>query len=126
LLTLENAASSGYGIPAEIYDIGVGWDPHPEINHLLFLARQAGIGPRSALELGCGTGRLLGALRKVVPDVCGIELSPAMAKWACKRTGNRIVVGDMANFAFGRRFDLIYTSANTIRHVLSDEALQHG
>jgi hypothetical protein len=35
-----------------------------------------------------------------------------------------ILVGHMGDFGLGRRFDLIYTSANTIRHVLTDEDVE--
>jgi SAM-dependent methyltransferase len=114
---------AGYSIPAEMYDIAVGWDPQPEIQRLLLLARQAGVAPGSALELGCGTGRLLRALRREVPELCGIELSRSMAALARARDAGAILVGDMSDFALGRRFDLIFSSANTIRHVLTDDAI---
>ena len=113
----------GYDISPEVYDIGAGWDPRPEVNRLLFLARQAGVQAASVLELGCGTGRLLGHLSKVVPCVCGIELSPKMAEFARSRSGSEIFVQDMSGFALQRRFDLIFTSANTIRHVLDNAAI---
>jgi SAM-dependent methyltransferase len=116
--------TAGYTVPPGIYDVAVGWNPQPEITRLLFVARQAGVTPAGALELGCGTGRLLPALRREVPDVCGIELSPAMAELARSRCAAEICVGDMSDFALGRRFDLLFSSANTIRHVLSDAAIR--
>ena len=119
----HSAAACGYGFPPDVYEIACGWDPRPEIERLLFLARQAGVQPQSALELGCGTGRLLRTLRQTVPDVCGIELSPAMARWGRASGVGEILDGDMSDFALGRRFDLIFTSANTIRHVLTDDAI---
>ncbi len=123
--TPHETKNTGYGIPPEIYDVGVGWDPQPEIDRLLLLTRQAGVEPRSALELGCATGRLLQPLRKSVPDAWGIELCSTMAQFARKRNAGEIIVGDMADFALGRGFDLIFTSANTIRHVLTDATLGH-
>jgi SAM-dependent methyltransferase len=119
----SNAENVGYTVPAEVYDLAVGWDPQPEVNRLLFLARQVGVEPHSALELGCATGRLLAVLKKSVPDVCGIELSATLAGFARDRGAGRIVVGDMASFELNRTFDLVFTSANTIRHVLSDTAI---
>jgi SAM-dependent methyltransferase len=119
----SDADEPGYRLPPEVYEIACGWDPQPEIERLLFLARQAGVQPRSALELGCGTGRLLRALAQIVPDVCGIELSPAMACWGRASGVGEILEGDMSDFTLGRRFDLVFTSANTIRHVLSDDAI---
>jgi SAM-dependent methyltransferase len=106
-----------------VYDIALGWDPQPEVNRLLFLARQSGVAPSSALELGCGTGRLLPALCEAVPDVAGLELSPAMAEFAQTRSRAHIVVGDMGNFALERTFDLVFTSANTLRHVHTPQAI---
>lgn len=116
----ENA---GYAVPPDVYDLAVGWDPQPEIDRLLLLARQFGVEPRSVLELGCGTGRLLKSLRASVLDVWGIELSPTLARFARDRGAGEIVVGDMTDFALDRAFDLIFTSANTIRHALSDTAI---
>ena len=116
-------SGAGYAVPPDIYDIGFGWDPQAEIERLLFLARQAGVEPRCALELGCGTGRLLHALRPVVPAVCGIELAAGMAAAGHDRGVPEIVVGDMTDFVLARRFDLIFTSANTIRHALSDDVI---
>lgn len=140
---LSDAAYDGCTIPPEVYEIGLGWDPAPEIDRLLFLARQSGLSVRSALELGCGAGRLLAAFPGDVGYLCGIELSSAMADLARRRlsqTGRAvaqsvpdggsqagpseaIIAGDMTDFELNRKFDLIYTSANTIRHVSDDEAL---
>lgn len=113
----------GCAIPPEVYEIGFGWDPGPEVERLLFLAREQGVEPNNALELGCGAGRLLSALRERVPTVCGIELSDAMAERARRVADVEIITGDMSNFSLGRTFDLIYTSANTIRHVLEIHAI---
>ena len=115
--------NTDYGIPPEIYDVGVGWDPQPEINRLLFLLRQIALPPRSALELGCATGRLLLPLRESVPEVFGIELSPSMAARARQHGLENIIIGDMTSFSLDRRFDLIFTSANTIRHALTNDAI---
>ena len=118
---MNSENDDGYQIPPEVYDIGVGWDPAPEVERLLLLARQHGVEPRSALELGCGTGRLLRALRDRVSEVAGIELSLAYAEFARRNGVANVQVGDMTRFDLERRFDLIFTSANTIRHLLDDD-----
>jgi SAM-dependent methyltransferase len=120
---MPKTQSAYYAVPPDVYDLAVGWDPQPEVNRLLLLTRQAGVQPRSALELGCGTGRLLQALRASVLDVWGIELSPALAGFARDRGAGEIVVGDMTDLALDRAFDLIFSSANTIRHALTDTAI---
>ncbi|RMF72648.1 MAG: class I SAM-dependent methyltransferase [Planctomycetota bacterium] len=116
-------AYCGCSIPPDVYAIAFGWDASPEIERLLGLARDVGVEVRSALELGCGTGRLLAALRTRVPDVCGIELQTDMAEAARRHSGAEIAACDMTSFALGRTFDLIYTSANTIRHITSPDAI---
>jgi SAM-dependent methyltransferase len=110
-------------IPPEVYDLAFGWDPTPEIERLLLGCRSAGLTPGSALELGCGTGRLLRALAPRIPDLCGLDLSPEMIAYARGRTAATLAVADMSRFSLGRQFDLIYTSANTIRCVTEPDAL---
>lgn len=122
-MDLSSVQSDSYGVPPEIYAVGVGWDPRPEVDRLLFLARQAGIEPQSVLELGCATGRLLAPLAEICPCVCGIDLHPPFIEDARRHVRADFLVGDMTDFQLGRRFDLIFTSANTIRHVLTDDAI---
>jgi SAM-dependent methyltransferase len=124
-------AYEGCSIPPDIYDIAFAWDPRPEVERLLFLAGECGVAPRSALELGCGTARLFPSLAERVGDLAGIELNPEMAALAEQRLhippleGRcNITRGDMSSFSLGRQFDLIYTTANTIRHVLTLSAIQ--
>jgi len=114
---------AGCTIPPQVYDVAFGWDPAPEINRLLVLSREHGVAPRSALELGCGTGRLLAALRVHADVTHGIELNPQMAALARQNSGATIHVGDMSDFDLARQFDLIYASANTIQNVRDDGAI---
>lgn len=115
-------------IPPDVYEIAFGWDPTLERDRFLALAGHAPIS--AALELGCGAGRLLPAMAERVDRVVGIELSPAMAARARTRLADsglasrcRVDVGDMSRIAFDGEFDLVYSSANTIRHVLDDAAV---
>jgi SAM-dependent methyltransferase len=102
-----------------VYDIAFGWDPGPEIERLLFGCRGVGVEPRSALELGCGTGRLLRALAGRGPAVWGVDLDLAMVTYARTHSPHpeNLVVADMSDFALGQTFDLLYASANTLRCV---------
>ncbi len=123
----HGSAAGACAIPPHVYDIAFSWDPTPEINRLLHLAREHSRGPTSALELGCGAGRLLAALAPHCARRAGIELSPEMAALARTRSAADIVVGDMCapprDPALDEPFDLVYCSANTIRHALSPEAI---
>lgn len=115
---------AGCAISPEVHSIGFGWDPQPEVNRLLHLARAGGVNARSALELGCGTGRLLESVRAAVPEVVALDLSRAVVEFARSRSRAEIIVANMSDFSLNRRFDLIYASANTIRHVCGLSAVQ--
>jgi SAM-dependent methyltransferase len=61
------------------------------------------------LEVGCGTGNVLRALRKACPDgrVVGLELWFDGLRFAQQRSAGPLVQGDVRNCPFGKPFDLI-------------------
>jgi len=119
-----NGTYEGYAVPPSVYEVGFDWDASPEVDKLMLLARSHGVQPKSALELGCGVGRLVRALRQRVGYVCGIDLSSDMVNQGLACEGDiDLKVGDMSDFNLARRFDLIHTSANTVRHVTTDAAI---
>jgi SAM-dependent methyltransferase len=61
------------------------------------------------LEVGCGTGNVLRALRQACPDgkVVGLELWFDGLRFAQQRSPGPLVQGDVRNCPFGRPFDLI-------------------
>ncbi|MFN0135612.1 MAG: class I SAM-dependent methyltransferase [Phycisphaerae bacterium] len=110
-----------YMLPTDVYELATSWSPQPEIDRLLHLCREAGVTPLSALELGCGAGRLMRALRDRGVGACGIDLSEPMIARA-KAAGLDAHLADMSDFNLQRTFDLIYVSANTIRHITDGDA----
>jgi SAM-dependent methyltransferase len=83
------------------------------------LARQAA-GP--VLELGCGTGRVLGAIAGDGLRCTGIDASPEMLDVLRARVGERIarVHGDMRTFDLGaERFALIFSAFRAFQHLLT-------
>lgn len=115
-------------IPPDVYEIAFGWDPALERDRFLALAAHDPV--TAALELGCGAGRLLPAMAERVDRVVGIELSPAMAARAGTRLAEaglanrcRVDAGDMSCIAFDGEFDLVYSSANTVRHVVDNAGI---
>lgn len=121
------AANEYTPIPPEVYAAATAWDPELERETFLVVAREEGVEPRSVLELGCGTGRLLAAWQAVDIAAVGVELSDAFAAFGRAR-GLPILAGDMRTLdakrfedanAPGPPFDLAYASANTIRHLLT-------
>ena len=61
------------------------------------------------MEVGCGTGNVLRILRQAFPDgmVIGLELWFAGLQQARKRSTGPLVQGDIRQFPFSRRFDVI-------------------
>lgn len=81
---------------------------------------------RIALEIGCGTGMVLGALAKISPDlrVVGTELHPTGLKFARKRLGNRaeFVQMDARRIEARSTFDVI-GAFDVLEHIAEDEAV---
>ena len=71
--------------------------------------------PRSALDFGCGVGRLLLPLARRCDEVTGVDVSPSMlaeARRNCDATGAkgvRLVQGDDALSNVRGSFDLIHS-----------------
>ena len=61
------------------------------------------------LEVGCGTGNVLRALRQACPEgaVVGLELWFDGLRFAQQRSTGALVQGDVRNCPFGKPFDLI-------------------
>lgn len=94
----------------------------------LGLARAA---PGPALELGCGTGRLLAPLAREGIEVTGLDLSKAMlseAKRQLKREPKDVrkritlVQGDMTDFALESQFGLVFIAFRSFMMLDTPEA----
>jgi SAM-dependent methyltransferase len=89
-------------------------------NHRQFLKRPAR--GRTLLDLGCGTGSLLGAARSNGYHVTGIDFDPNAIETARKRLGSDDVhLGSISDFREahpGRQFDVV-TAFEVIEHVES-------
>lgn len=94
----------------------------------LGLARAA---PGPALELGCGTGRLLAPLAREGIEVTGLDLSKAMlaeAKRQLKREPKPVrkrvtlVQGDMTDFALESQFGLVFIAFRSFMMLDTPEA----
>jgi SAM-dependent methyltransferase len=107
---------------AELYDSYVGLD---DVSFWESAAQEAGT---TALELGCGTGRLLIPLARAGLHVTGLDITPAMLavarrKATCEtsevRECVRLAEGDMTDFSLGRRFDFIYLPSRNLQALLT-------
>lgn len=89
---------------------------------------EAARGASSALELGCGSGRVLLALAEAGLEVTGVERDEGMLEGARARLARAprevaervtLVRGDMARFDVGRRFDRVVAPFSSIYCLLS-------
>ncbi len=89
-------------------------------------ARKAG----SALELGCGTGRVLIPIAEAGVEIVGLDLAPSMLTAAREKVAKlpaetqrrvQLVQGDMREFALDRRVPLVTIPYRAFLHLLTVE-----
>jgi SAM-dependent methyltransferase len=86
------------------------------VNHIFEVIRQRidpDFAPRTALEFGCGPGRMVVPISGQVPEVTAVDVSPAMlaaaAAAAARNSRSNIVFQTLGEFlASGRSFDFIH------------------
>lgn len=93
-----------------------------------FYAEEAKRTGGPALELGCGTGRVLIPVAEAGAEVVGLDSSPAMlSKLRDKLLGLpeevrariRVLEGDMRDFDLGQQFGLIYIPFRAFLHLMT-------
>lgn len=86
-----------------------GEDVHGEANFV------EGLGPRSVLDAGCGTGRVAIELTRRGVEVVGVDIDPAMLAVA-RRKGPDVtwVDADLSSVDLGRRFDVVVAAGNVM------------
>jgi 2-polyprenyl-3-methyl-5-hydroxy-6-metoxy-1,4-benzoquinol methylase len=93
----------------KIYNV-FGWNYYPEIfgQQLLAWLKQKGITPKTALDLGCGTGVLCEILADSGMQAAGMDFSAGMIHIARQRNGQiPYEVADMITYRPVRSFDLV-------------------
>jgi cyclopropane fatty-acyl-phospholipid synthase-like methyltransferase len=108
---------------AELYDIAFDWDVTAEV---AWLYERLGR-PRSILEPGCGSGRMLEAFARLGVAVTGIDVSTHMLALARNRLGADadVRLADMTDFELVRTFDGAISPINTLLHLTPDELARH-
>lgn len=99
-----------------------------EVGAVLGLATEAGVRPRSVLDVACGTGRHLEVLTRTIGDAVGVDLSADMLEIAASRLADRVrlVQGDLRTLDLGRRFELVTCLFSSIGHVADEHELDAG
>lgn len=101
---------------ARFYDQIMG-DRGEEIERIREYIRRFLPGAGSLLELGCGTGALLGSLAEDM-TVTGVDRSTQMLAIATTRaTRARLVESDMTTFALDTKFDVVICVFDTVNHL---------
>ncbi|OYD14830.1 hypothetical protein CH333_07130 [candidate division WOR-3 bacterium JGI_Cruoil_03_44_89] len=81
-----------------------------------------------ALELGCGTGRVLVPIAKGGIEIWGLDISMPMLEIAKKKIGNlspvarrrtKLIYGDMKEFKLGRKFPYIFIAFRSFQSLLT-------
>lgn len=101
-----------------------GWNEYPRVfgGELLEWLGKNGIGVKSALDLGCGTGVLCETLGEQGIETFGVDLSPDMIAVARQRAPDRVyAVADMVAYRANRRFDLVTCTGDALNHVTALE-----
>jgi len=79
---------------------------------------------RSALDIGCGTGRHLAALAATVAECWGVDLLETNVAYARSvRPELHVIQGDMRAVRLGRTFDLVTSFGNALSYALTNEDL---
>ena len=117
------AVTKLYTDDAELYDIAFGWDVSDEVEWLFERLGR----PRTLLEPGCGSGRMLEEFVRRGVGVAGIDVSGRMIELARERLGEDadLRLADMTDFALGRTFDGAISPINTLLHLTPEELQAH-
>ena len=109
-----------------VYD-EFGWNYYPEAfgEQLAEWLARRGFAPRTALDMGCGTGVLCGALKARGIEAAGIDLSADMVALACARhPGLRFETADMTAFRARAPVDMITCTGDALNHLFDLEDVE--
>lgn len=104
-----------------------GWNYYPEAfgGQLLAWLREHSLTPKSALDIGCGTGILCRHLQAAGISCRGMDLSPGMIAIAREENpGIPFDVGDMTDYHPGETFDLVTCTGDALNHLPESAAVE--
>jgi SAM-dependent methyltransferase len=115
-----------YAEAARFYDVihaATGRDPDAEADLVMGELRRRHPGPRSLLDVACGSGSNLSRFGEFC-DVAGVDASAEMLALAGRRCpGVPLFHGDMRDFDLGRRFDAVVCLFSSIGYLTQPDDL---
>lgn len=120
---MPTSSLNNYDAIADIYDADMGLNMLlPDVSYYTECALAS---PGPVLELGCGTGRILGALLNAGVMAIGIDRSAVMLAKARQKIGSfaRLIQMDMRQLAFGckAQFSLVLLPYSLVTYLLTDK-----
>ncbi|MEM9825244.1 MAG: class I SAM-dependent methyltransferase [Planctomycetota bacterium] len=119
------------------------WYDHPQYFEMVFrdetaieveffeaaFEHYAGRKIRRVFEPGCGGGRLVVAMSAAGYDATGLDLSPAMVRYANRQLKRRdlpgcVIEGDMTDFSAKPKYDAVFCTFNTFRHLMEEKQVE--
>ena len=97
-----------------------GWNYYPEIfgEQLLLWLKRHGVAPRTAMDLGCGTGVLCRILQSAGIRAAGMDFSSGMIDIARQDSPDiPFDVADMITYRPDRQFDLVTCTGDALNHI---------
>ena len=113
---------------SKIYDLLYSYKDYDLETEFLMANLPATTEPR-LLDVACGTGMHLKALRQKLPFaiLAGIDINREMLNVALSKNLNaRLVQGDMREFNLGQNFDIVYCLSSSIQYNTSREDLRRA
>ncbi|MBU4605967.1 MAG: methyltransferase domain-containing protein, partial [Proteobacteria bacterium] len=114
-----------YDRVAGVYDQRYAYPPALGLRQALWLAQT--FAPGTVLDLGCGTGRILGPLAQAGFSPVGLDCSRAMLHRAHRKTAARLVLADARQglpFS-GNSLDLVISLHATLIHFTGPQELEN-
>lgn len=121
-----DSAQAAFDVLAPLYDrLTANHDHAAWAAQLEALARQAGLGGRRLLDVGCGTGASAAPMLARGYDVVGVDISEGMLAAARERLGPdvRLERADMRALPVLGSFDLVWSVSDGVNFILGESEL---
>ncbi|MGQ0803299.1 MAG: class I SAM-dependent methyltransferase [Actinomycetota bacterium] len=107
---------------AGLYDVFCSWERRDDLGFYLPLVMSA----EAVLDVGCGTGALLGRAREEghAGRLCGLDPADAMLDQARTRADIVWILGDLASVAWDQKFDLVVMTGHAFQVFVEDDEIR--